>query len=219
MALPYATENQLKLLEQKTKSELDKKTANVNLTADTLEDMNALITKGSVNDGQLCYCKEDQQIYVFKNNAFRRMIDEGALNAQIQEATTTKQDKLTFKTYRVSMTRPATDLGGAAANLAAGKGTTATWGVAYAPTSNVELQNELNNAKQITLQVAPQMIKIGNGYCLAIPVDSDAAYINEIDGNKRISGWFTLYPILVDPNINASTRFTPSIPLTINIIY
>ena len=28
----------------------------------------------------------------------RRMIDEGALNAQIQEATTTKQDKLYTKT-------------------------------------------------------------------------------------------------------------------------
>ena len=75
MALPYATENQLKLLEQKTKSELDKKTENVNLTADTLEDMNALVTQGSVNDGQLCYCKEDKQIYVFKNNTFRKMID------------------------------------------------------------------------------------------------------------------------------------------------
>lgn len=75
MALPYATENQLKLLEQKTKSELDKKTENINLTADTLEDMNKLVTKGSVGDGQLCYCKEDKQIYVFKNNTFRKMID------------------------------------------------------------------------------------------------------------------------------------------------
>lgn len=70
MALPYATENQLKLLEQKTKSELDKKTENVNLTADTLEDMNALITKGRVTDGQICYCKADKKLYVLKDNTW-----------------------------------------------------------------------------------------------------------------------------------------------------
>ena len=70
MALPYATENQLKLLEQKTKSELDKKTENINLTADTLEDMNALVTKGSITDGQLCYCKEDKKLYVLKDGAW-----------------------------------------------------------------------------------------------------------------------------------------------------
>ena len=70
MALPYATENQLKLLEQKTKSDLDRKTANVNLTADTLDDMEALITKGSITDGQLCYCKEDKKLYVLKDNTW-----------------------------------------------------------------------------------------------------------------------------------------------------
>ena len=129
------------------------------------------------------------------------------------------KDKLTFKTYSVYMTRPSTSLDNAAANLAAGKGITQKWGVAYNPTGNVEIQNALNNAKQITLQVAPAMIKIGNGYCLAIPVDDKAAYVNTIDGNKRVSGWFTLYPIVVDPNINSSTSFTPYIPITINIIY
>lgn len=70
MALPYATANQLKLLEQKTKSELDKKTENINLTADTLEDMKALITKGRVTDGQICYCKEDKKLYVLKDNVW-----------------------------------------------------------------------------------------------------------------------------------------------------
>ena len=70
MALPYATENQLKLLEQKTKAELDKKTENINLTADTLEDMNALVTQGRVNDGQLCYCKEDKKLYVLKDGVW-----------------------------------------------------------------------------------------------------------------------------------------------------
>ena len=70
MALPYATENQLKLLEQKTKAELDKKTENINLTADTLDDMNALITKGSITDGQICYCKADKKLYVLKDNVW-----------------------------------------------------------------------------------------------------------------------------------------------------
>ena len=68
MALPYATEDQLKILERKTKAELDKKTANVNLTADTLDDMNALVTGGSVGGGQLCYCKADKKLYVLKDN-------------------------------------------------------------------------------------------------------------------------------------------------------
>ena len=70
MALPYATEGQLKILEQKTKADLDKKTANINLTANTLEDMNALVTNGSVTDGQLCYCKADKKLYVLKDNVW-----------------------------------------------------------------------------------------------------------------------------------------------------
>ena len=73
MALPYATENQLKLLEQKTKSELDKRTENINLTADTLEDMNALVTNDSVTDGQLCYLKEDKKLYVLKDDAWEEV--------------------------------------------------------------------------------------------------------------------------------------------------
>ena len=73
MALPYATENQLKILEQKTKAELDKKTANINLTANTLEDMNALIATGAVNDGQLCYLKEDKKLYVLKDGKWEEV--------------------------------------------------------------------------------------------------------------------------------------------------
>ena len=73
MALPYATENQLKLLEQKTKSELDRKTANINLTANTLEEMNALIASGAVNDGQLCYLKEDKKLYVLKDEKWEEV--------------------------------------------------------------------------------------------------------------------------------------------------
>ena len=152
----------------------------------------------------------------------RKMIDYQVENGKIKSIdgyNVGGGDELHFKTISVYMTRPSTSLGSAAANLAAGKGTTAKWGVSYNSTGNVEIQNALNNAKQITLQVAPEMIQIGNGYCLAIPVDEKAAYINTIDGNKRVSGWFTLYPIVVDPNIDSSTSFIPNIPITINIIY
>ena len=34
--------------------------------ADTMEDMNKLVTDGSVGDGQLCYCKADKKLYVLK---------------------------------------------------------------------------------------------------------------------------------------------------------
>ena len=73
MALPYATEDQLKILERKTKAELDRKTANINLTANTMEDMNALIASGAVNDGQLCYLKEDKKLYVLKDGKWEEV--------------------------------------------------------------------------------------------------------------------------------------------------
>lgn len=38
--------------------------------ADTLEEMNALVTNGSVTDGQLCYCKADKKLYVLKENVW-----------------------------------------------------------------------------------------------------------------------------------------------------
>lgn len=38
--------------------------------ADTLEEMNALVTNGSVTDGQLCYCKADKKLYVLKDNVW-----------------------------------------------------------------------------------------------------------------------------------------------------
>lgn len=37
---------------------------------DTLEEMNALVTNGSVGDGQLCYCKADKKLYVLKDNVW-----------------------------------------------------------------------------------------------------------------------------------------------------
>ena len=38
--------------------------------ADTMEDMNKLVTDGSVGDGQLCYCKADKKMYVLKDNVW-----------------------------------------------------------------------------------------------------------------------------------------------------
>lgn len=80
MALPYATEGQLKILEQKTKAELDKKTANINLTANTPDDMNALIASGAVSDGQLCYCKADKKLYVLKDNVWSEVGGGGGIS-------------------------------------------------------------------------------------------------------------------------------------------
>ena len=79
MALPYAKEGQLKSLERKTKADLDKKTANINLTANTLDDMNALIASGAVNDGQLCYLKEDKKLYVLKDNVWSEVGGGGGI--------------------------------------------------------------------------------------------------------------------------------------------
>ena len=38
--------------------------------ADTTEEMNTLVTNGSVGDGQLCYCKADKKLYVLKEGAW-----------------------------------------------------------------------------------------------------------------------------------------------------
>ena len=61
----------------------------VNLTADTLEDMNKLVTDGSVGDGQLCYCKADKKLYVLKDNVWSEVgggggipVVEGTLNEE-----------------------------------------------------------------------------------------------------------------------------------------
>ena len=38
--------------------------------ADTKENMNKLLTDGSVGDGQLCYCKADKKLYVLKEGVW-----------------------------------------------------------------------------------------------------------------------------------------------------
>lgn len=62
--------------------------------ADTLEEMNALVTNGSVGDGQLCYCKADKKLYVLKDNAWSEVgggggipIVEGTTNDETMEIT------------------------------------------------------------------------------------------------------------------------------------
>ena len=44
---------------------------------DTTEEMNALVTNGSVGDGQLCYCKADKKLYVLKDNAWSEVGGSG----------------------------------------------------------------------------------------------------------------------------------------------
>lgn len=40
---------------------------------DTMEEMNTLVTNGSVGDGQLCYCKADKKLYVLKDNVWEEV--------------------------------------------------------------------------------------------------------------------------------------------------
>ena len=44
---------------------------------DTTEEMNALVTNGSVGDGQLCYCKENKKLYVLKDEVWSEVGGEG----------------------------------------------------------------------------------------------------------------------------------------------
>lgn len=45
--------------------------------ANTMEEMNKLVTDGSVGDGQLCYCKADKKLYVLKDNVWSEVGGEG----------------------------------------------------------------------------------------------------------------------------------------------
>ena len=54
---------------------------------DTMEEMNALVTGGSVGDGQLCYCKANKKLYVLKDNVWSEVgggipVIEGTLNEE-----------------------------------------------------------------------------------------------------------------------------------------
>ena len=45
--------------------------------ADTMEDMNKLVTDGSVGDGQLCYCKAGKKLYVLKEGIWSEVGGSG----------------------------------------------------------------------------------------------------------------------------------------------
>lgn len=47
--------------------------------ADTMEDMNKLVTDESVGDGQLCYCKADKKLYVLKDNVWGEVGGGGSI--------------------------------------------------------------------------------------------------------------------------------------------
>ena len=48
--------------------------------ADTKENMNKLVTDGSVGDGQLCYCKADKKLYVLKDNVWSEVGGGGGIS-------------------------------------------------------------------------------------------------------------------------------------------
>ena len=47
--------------------------------ADTMEEMNKLVTDGSVGGGQLCYCKADKKLYVLKDNIWSEVGGGGGI--------------------------------------------------------------------------------------------------------------------------------------------
>ena len=55
--------------------------------ANTMEEMNALVTNGSVGDGQLCYCRADKKLYMLKDNVWSEVGGEGG-GVPIVEGTT-----------------------------------------------------------------------------------------------------------------------------------
>ena len=56
--------------------------------ADTMENMNKLVTDGSVGDGQLCYCKADKKLYVLKDNVWSEVGGGGGGSIPVVEGTT-----------------------------------------------------------------------------------------------------------------------------------
>lgn len=55
--------------------------------ADTKEEMNALVTNGSVGDGQLCYCKADKKMYVLKDGVWSEVGGGGGSVIPVIEGT------------------------------------------------------------------------------------------------------------------------------------
>ena len=71
--------------------------------ADTKENMNKLVTDGSVGDGQLCYCKADKKLYVVKDNAWSEVGGGGGIKTVSIDLET-----MTWDTSQVDITKDKT---------------------------------------------------------------------------------------------------------------
>ena len=147
----------------------------------------------------------------------RRMIDEGALNAQIQEATTTKQDQLTFKLYAATCTSSGTVLlQKLADSLANGTGNSLKMSRLFnlSEVYSEEAIKEINAAKQVICVADPQIIDVGNnGKAIVFP-SHDEAYpavgIVEDGGKKYLSWSYSIQPLVPDSTITTNTNLRAS---------
>lgn len=147
----------------------------------------------------------------------RRMIDEGALNAQIQEATTTKQDKLTFKMYPSTCTSSGTVLlQKLADSLANGTGNSIKSGKLFnlSEVYSEEAIKEINAAKQVICVADPQIINVGNnGKAIVFPSHdgrNPAVGIVEEGGKKYLNWSYSIQPLIPDSTITTNTRLDVS---------
>ena len=155
----------------------------------------------------------------------RRMIDEGALNAQIQEATTTKQDKLTFKMYTSTCTSNGTVLIQTLANsLANGTGNSMKIGKLFnlSEVYSEEAIKEINAAKQVICVADPQIISVGNnGKAIVFPSHYErypAVGIVEDGGKKYLSWSYSIQPLVPDSTITTNTSLRVSMVVYTYII-
>lgn len=147
----------------------------------------------------------------------RRMIDEGALNAQIQEATTTKQDKLTFKMYAATCTKNGTVLLQALADsLANGTGNSLRSKKLFdlSEVYSEEAIKEINAAKQVICIADSGIINVGNnGKAIVFPLHdgvNPAAGIVEDGGKKYLSWSYSIQPLIPDSTITTNTSLRVS---------
>ena len=69
--------------------------------ADTMEEMNKLITDGSVGDGQLCYCKADKKLYVLKDGVWGEVGGGGSGIPVVEGTESTTTTDGAYATYTI----------------------------------------------------------------------------------------------------------------------
>ena len=155
----------------------------------------------------------------------RRMIDEGALDAQIQNATTTKQDKLTFKMYPATCTSSGTVLlQKLADSLANGTGNSIKSGKLFNLNEiySEEAIKEINAAKQVICVADQQIINVGNnGKAIVFPSHdgrNPAVGIVEEGGKKYLNWSYSIQPLIPDSTITTNTRLDVSMVVYTYII-